>query len=117
MSTPIPGKPVRGSKSGKPVMALFDLLGRSWALGIIWHLNEGPKTFRQLQEYCETVSPGSMNKRLIELREAFFIERSLEGYRLTALGRQLFGLIEPLGKWSRVWARNFKDYQNEDPLQ
>ena len=25
---PRPGQPVRGSKTGKPIMALFDLLGR-----------------------------------------------------------------------------------------
>lgn len=116
MSIPTPGKPVRGSKSGKPVMALFDLLGRSWALGIIWHLNDGPRTFRQLQEYCETVSPSSLNKRLSELKETLFIERSPDGYQLTTLGRELFELIEPLGKWARVWAENFKDYQDEDSL-
>lgn len=45
---PTPGTPVRGSKSGKPIMALFDLLGRSWALGVIWQLSDGPATFRQL---------------------------------------------------------------------
>ncbi len=97
-------------------MALFDLLGRSWALGIIWHLNEGPGTFRQLQDYCETVSPSSLSKRLSELKESLFIERSLEGYRLTALGRELFELIEPLGQWACVWAENFKHYQDENPL-
>jgi len=30
MSIPVPVKPVRGSKSGDPVMAIFDLLGRRW---------------------------------------------------------------------------------------
>ena len=28
--TPKPGRPVRGSRSGVPVMALLDLLGRRW---------------------------------------------------------------------------------------
>ncbi len=27
MTTPKPGKPVRGSQSGRPIMALLDLLG------------------------------------------------------------------------------------------
>ena len=29
-------------------MAAFDLLGRRWAMGIIWNLSKGPATFRSL---------------------------------------------------------------------
>ena len=109
MKLPIPGKPVRGSKSGQPVMALLDLLGRSWAMGIIWHLYNGPSTFRRLQEYCESISPTTLNKRLKELKESYLIERTMEGYVLTEHGRQLYELIEPLGGWARhTWAKNFK---------
>ncbi|UJH69135.1 winged helix-turn-helix transcriptional regulator [Allomuricauda sp. SCSIO 65647] len=108
MALPLPGNPVRGSKSGQPVMALLDLLGRSWAMGIIWHLNHGPSTFRKLQEYCESISPTTLNTRLKELKESFLIERTLEGYALTPLGKELYELIEPLGMWARnSWAKNF----------
>ncbi|MEX0290779.1 MAG: winged helix-turn-helix transcriptional regulator [Flavobacteriaceae bacterium] len=108
MALPIPGSPVRGSKTGQPIMALLDLLGRSWAMGIIWHLNKGPSTFRQCQEYCENISPTTLNKRLKELREMKLIERSLNGYGLTSEGRELYDLIEPLGSWARTWAQKFK---------
>src|SRR5918999_3277976 len=44
--TPKPGRPVRGSRTGVPVMALPDLLGRRWTLGVLWNLsNGGPCTF------------------------------------------------------------------------
>ena len=106
---PRPGEPVRGSKTGQPIMALLDLLGRSWALGIIWHLYKGPSTFRKIQEYCESISPTTLNKRLSELKEAKLVERSLEGYVLTSHGKELYEHIEPLGIWARkVWATNFK---------
>ncbi|MEM9647179.1 MAG: helix-turn-helix domain-containing protein [Bacteroidota bacterium] len=108
MSLPIPGQPVRGSKSGAPVMALLDLLGRSWAMGIIWHLYSGPSTFRRLQEYCESISPTTLNKRLKELRDCHLIERTVDGYALTQHGKELYELIEPLGLWAKVWAKNFK---------
>lgn len=108
MTSPVPGKPVRGSKSGKPIMALFDLLGRSWAMGIIWHLHQGPSTFRKLQEYCENISPSTLNKRLKELIDAYLVERTLNGYALTPQGETLFQLIDPLGKWAKKWARHFK---------
>ncbi len=104
---PIPGKPVRGSKTGQPIMVMFDLLGRSWAMGIIWHLNNGPSTFRKLQEYCENISPTTLNKRLKELTNAYLIERSLNGYQLTRQGQQLYELIYPLGKWAKKWAKNY----------
>ncbi|GAW95316.1 MULTISPECIES: hypothetical protein [Colwellia] len=56
MTLPLPGRQVRGSATGKPSMALLDLLGRTWALGIIWHLRTGPATFRALQQRCEKFS-------------------------------------------------------------
>jgi len=108
MALPKPGQPVRGSKSGQPIMALLDLLGRSWAMGIVWHLNNGPSTFRKLQEYCESISPTTLNTRLKELKEAFLIEKTDYGYALTPVGKELYDLIEPLGVWARKsWAKNF----------
>lgn len=101
---PTPGTPVRGSKSGKPIMALFDLLGRSWALGVIWQLSDGPATFRQLQEKCEQVSPTVLNKRIKELTASGLIERGDSGYQLSGNGIDLFRLLEPFGGWSQRWA-------------
>jgi len=98
--------PVRGSKTGKPIMALFDLLGRTWALGIIWQLSDEPLTFRQLQEKCETVSPTVLNKRLKELRECTLITRGDIGYQLTEMGEELFGLLKPFGPWATRWSEN-----------
>lgn len=106
---PEPGKPVRGSKSGKPIMALFDLLGRSWALGVVWQLSNGAMTFRELQVKCEKVSPTVLNRRLKELTSSGLVKRGVSGYQLTARGYQLFGLLKPLGGWSNEWAREFKE--------
>lgn len=86
-------------------MAIFDLLGRRWAMGIIWNLHRGPATFRALQSHCETISPSILNSRLKELREADLIERSQDGYRLTGMGEALFRLLEPFGAWSIAWAK------------
>ena len=108
-SHPTPGKPVRGSKTGQPIMVIFDLLGTSWAMGIVWHLNNGPSTFRRLQEYCENISPTTLNRRLKELNTANLIERSVDGYQLTEHGQELYKLIHPLGKWARSWAKNYNN--------
>ncbi|UXI67077.1 winged helix-turn-helix transcriptional regulator [Tahibacter amnicola] len=89
-------------------MALFDLLGRHWTMGIIWNLEQGPATFRELQARCENVSPTVLNRRLAELRGAGIVEHSEQGYRLTRPGTALYGLLVPLGTWSKNWARRLE---------
>jgi len=109
MGIPKPGRPVRGSKSGAPVMALFDLLGRRWAMGIVWQLSEGPLPFVELQRRCGSISPTILSARVKDLRQAALIEQSLDGYRLTALGEGLFRILKPFKEWSLVWAAKLKD--------
>jgi len=105
MSIPTPGKPVRGSKSGGPLMAVFDLLGRTWAMGLVWQLQDGPHTFRQIQERCESISPTILNVRLKDLGEAGIVERTLQGYQLTQRGEKLLQLLLPFEEWALTWAR------------
>ena len=69
-STPIPGRPVRGSTTGRPIMALFDLVGRRWALRIVWELREGDATFRDLAHRCDDVSSSVLRDRLRDLTVA-----------------------------------------------
>ncbi len=106
MATPRPGAQVRGSRSGRPIMALLDLLGRRWALRILWELREGPLTFRALREACDAVSPSVLNERLKELRESGLVERhGREGYGLTKTAEELGEVLLALDAWSKRWAR------------
>jgi DNA-binding HxlR family transcriptional regulator len=115
MSIPTPGKPVRGSKTGVPIMALFDLLGIPWAMGVIWQLQNGPYTFRELQKRCESISPSILNSRIKDLKEANIVERTLDGYQLTKRGNELIKLLLPFREWSMDWAKevfNFNQLVN-----
>ena len=106
MPTPRPGKSVRGSRSGRPIMAVLDLLGRRWALRVLWELRVGSVTFRALQARCDAMSPSVLNQRLRELREAGIAELDPDGgYRLTAAGRTLLAALAPLTDWAKRWAR------------
>ena len=103
--TPRPGRPVQGSRTGRPIMALLDLLSRRWTLRVIWELREGGLTFRALQDACGGVSPTVLNERLRELRESGLLESAgAAGYRLTRLGRELIEEFLPLVAWSTRWA-------------
>ncbi|MCK2166463.1 winged helix-turn-helix transcriptional regulator [Thalassospira xiamenensis] len=109
MKIPAPGKPVRGSQSGAPIMALFDLLGRRWAMGIVWILSEqGPCTFRELQEKCDNLSPTTLNTRIAELRAACLVDRDATGYRVTPRGRELYEMLVPLGLWAKEWGKDLQ---------
>jgi DNA-binding HxlR family transcriptional regulator len=100
---PLPGRPVRGSETGKPIMAALDLLGRRGALRILWELREGRVlTFRALQAAAE-LPPGTLNKRLAELRAADVVAAE-GGYRLSPRGTDLIVALWPLLRWSDEWA-------------
>jgi DNA-binding HxlR family transcriptional regulator len=98
-------KRVRGSRTGRPIMVLLDLLGRRWVLRIVWELRDEPRRFRELQDAIGA-SPTIVNTRLAELREAKLVELdAASGYRLTVLGRELLRLFLPLHLWSEKWAK------------
>jgi DNA-binding HxlR family transcriptional regulator len=106
MTTPMPRRRVRGSKTGRPIMALLDLLGRRMAGRILWELRDRPLTFRALQEAAET-NPSVLNARLKELREVHLVEHGPEGYALTSHGQELLATFLPLHVWAERWAQQF----------
>jgi DNA-binding HxlR family transcriptional regulator len=98
-------KRVRGSRTGRPIMLLLDLLGRRWTLRIVWELREEPRRFRDLQDAIGA-SPTIINTRLADLREAKLVRLDEgSGYRLTDLGEELLRLFLPLHVWSEKWAK------------
>jgi DNA-binding HxlR family transcriptional regulator len=98
---------VRGSRTGRPIMALLDLLGRRWSLRILWELREERKlTSRALRTACDEASPTVLQARLSELREAGFIALGeAGGYGLTPLGRELGETFLPLHRFAERWRK------------
>ena len=95
---------VRGSRTGRPIMALLDLLGRRWTLRVIWEMREETLTFRELQLRCEQISSSVLNQRLAELRAAGILEAGSHGYALTDEGARLLELYPALQSWADRWA-------------
>jgi DNA-binding HxlR family transcriptional regulator len=98
---------IRGSASGRPIMALLDLLGRRWSLRIIWELRDDRSlTSRALRAACDDASPTILQTRLSELREAGFVELIAgDGYRLTGLGNDLAENFLPLHRFAERWGK------------
>lgn len=88
-------------------MAALDLLGRRWALRVLWELRDEGAGFRALQARCDDMSSSVLRDRLAELVEAGLLIRDEddERYLLSAWGRQLGDAIAPLDAWARRWAK------------
>jgi DNA-binding HxlR family transcriptional regulator len=98
---------VRGSRTGRPVMALLDLLGKRWTLRIVWELREDRAlTSRALRTACDEASPTVLNERLQELRETGFVALGeAGGYALTPLGKELAAHVMPLHWFAEKWSK------------
>jgi DNA-binding HxlR family transcriptional regulator len=98
-------KRVRGSRTGRPVMVMLDLLGRRMTLRVLWEINRAtaPLTFRSLEKAAET-NPSVLNSRLHELRAARLVTHDSRGYVLSAEGASLLALLLPLHAWAEEWA-------------
>ena len=95
---------VHGSRTGRPIMVLLDLLGRRWSLRILWELRDAPLTSRALRTACDEASPTVLQARLNDLREAGFVELGEGGgYGLTTLGRELCDTFMPLHRFAERW--------------
>src|SRR3546814_2011725 len=105
MAPPLPRQPVRGSATGRPVMAALDLLGRRWCLRILWELRDTPLTFRALQTACGDISPSVLQQRLKDLGEAGLVAHDGDGYALTRTAHDLQPVLLALNGWAEDWAR------------
>jgi DNA-binding HxlR family transcriptional regulator len=76
-------------------LGLLDLLGRRWALRILWELRQEPASFQALQRRCDSMSTSVLSRRLVELRDAHLVEKVGAGdYALTEAGSRLLTRLD-----------------------
>ena len=86
------------------MLALLDLLGRRWALRILWELRRQPASFQALQVRCDSMSTSVLSQRLGELRDAQLVEKQGGGdYHLTEHGSRLLTRLDGMEEWTRQW--------------
>jgi DNA-binding HxlR family transcriptional regulator len=77
-----------------------DLLGRRWALRLIWELRRDALSFSEIRERIG-ISPSVLSTRLGELEGTNVVERdSARRYRLTGGGRELARLLYEINRWA-----------------
>jgi len=84
----------------KPIERALDVLGRRWALRLIWELRRSTLTFSELRERTG-ISPSVLSARLGELVDAAVLERdSGRRYRLSGRGRELARILYEINRWA-----------------
>jgi DNA-binding HxlR family transcriptional regulator len=94
------------------VARVADLLGRRWALAILWASAEaGAVRFNEFKQTLEGIPPRTLAARLNELEEAGVLERRVFDsrpprveYRLTEAGRRFRYLVEALNAFAAASA-------------
>jgi DNA-binding HxlR family transcriptional regulator len=91
----------------RPIAKLMDLLGKRWAMRVIWELRDPAPSFRALQDRCGDISSSVLWQRVNELKAARLVEAGdANGLALTAAGIDLIEAFMPLYRFAEQWAAN-----------
>jgi DNA-binding HxlR family transcriptional regulator len=84
----------------RPVESVLDLLGRRWALRLVWELRRNALPFSELRRRTG-ISPSVLSSRLGELIAAGVVERDPgRRYRLSGPGRELARVLYEINRWA-----------------
>ena len=84
----------------RAVECVLDLLGRRWALRLVWEVRRSTLSFSELREQTG-ISPSVLSARLGELVDAGILERDPgRRYRLSGRGRELARILYELNRWA-----------------
>jgi len=103
-----------------PVALASEVLAGRWTALVIRELLVGSVRFNDLQRGVPRMSSALLARRLKELQFAGIVERrrgdKVWEYHLTAAGRELFPMVEMMGKWAQRWLHHkLVDTANLDP--
>lgn len=96
------------------VSVTLDIFNDRWKLGIIWHLLDGEKRFKDLHEIMNEITQKTLTVKLKELEEKNIIHREVFAevppkvvYSLTKAGENLKPVLEEMYKWGINYVEEF----------
>ena len=88
------------------VLQAAEILGRRWALALLYASHEGAVRFNEFRQALGEVPPGTLAQRLADLEDAGLLERRVIDarpprveYRLTPKGQRLEAVVEMMRRW------------------
>ena len=96
------------------VAVTLDIFNDRWKLSIIWHLLDGKKRFKELNEIISEITQKTLTVKLKELEEKNIIHREVYAevppkveYSLTSSGEKLRPVLEKMSKWGIGYVNEF----------
>ena len=89
-----------------------DIFNDKWKLGIVWHLLDGSKRYKELHEEVHQITQKTLTVKLKELEERKLIKREVFAevppkviYSLTPIGEKLRGILNAMHSWGIEYAK------------
>lgn len=85
----------------------MDIISGKWKSLILWHLHEGCKRYRELEQIVPGVSQKMLTQQLKEMEQDELLVRTVYPevpprveYELTELGHSIFPILETMHNWA-----------------
>ena len=106
------------------VSVTLDIFNDRWKLGIIWHLLDGEKRFKELHEIMNEITQKTLTVKLKELEEKIIIHREVFAevppkvvYSLTDAGKNLKPILSEMYKWGINYVQEFGEITALNPCE
>jgi len=83
-----------------------EIFNDKWKLGIVWHLLDGPKRYKELNEEVFQITQKTLTVKLKELEEKKLVHREVFAevppkvvYSLTPIGEELRDVLNAMNIW------------------
>ncbi len=104
---------------GCPVDIFSDIFNDRYKMYIVWHLQDGPKRFKDLTELISSITQKTLSSKLKELearhiiyREAFAEIPPRVEYTLAPMGNKLEHVLKNIFDWGDTYALKYaKEYK------
>lgn len=103
--------PVRRAMQVCPVEVAVSVLGGTWKLTIVKHLQDGSRRFGELGRLVPLANTKTLTRQLRDLEEDGVVERTVHervpprvDYALTDLGRSLAPVVAAMDAWGDAYA-------------
>jgi len=96
----------RGRKYHCPVEVTMNILSGKWKCLMLWHLHDGAKRYKELEQIVPGVSQKMLTQQLKELERDGLLFRTVYPevpprveYELTDLGHSAYPILEQMHSW------------------
>ena len=111
---------INGKEYKCSVSIVQDIFNDKWKMGIIWHLLEGEKRYKDLFEEISEITQKTLTVKLRDLEEKKLIKRVVFPeippkvvYSLTPIGEKLRPVLKEMYDWGILYVEEHGEFTQE----